>query len=252
MTRYLSIAFAAFSIFLISLFGYALTVGPNDIQKNAVRSKHIKKKSVKTSDIANGAVTAKKLDPSLLKGLGKIAYVAKSGGDYRSPVKAMNKLVDWCGTPSASNRCLMYIAPGTYYLGDKQIVMQEYVSIQGSGQEVTYITSAVVGGFNSTSAVIVGANRAALTDIAVSNTGNGTNNFAIFNDNASPRIERVTATASGRAWDPNSIGVLAPELVAAPGRQVKGHASYEASLNLRNLPQSAKAGNLYACAVRRN
>jgi len=61
MMRYLSIAFAAFSISLISLFSYAMTVGPNDIKTGAVRSKHIKYGQVKSRDIRNGGVRTQDL-----------------------------------------------------------------------------------------------------------------------------------------------------------------------------------------------
>ena len=61
MIRNLTLAFAALCIFLTSMFGYAITVGPGDIKKNAVRSKHIKKNNVKSSDIKNRGVKTKDL-----------------------------------------------------------------------------------------------------------------------------------------------------------------------------------------------
>lgn len=37
----------------------------------------------------------------------KVAFVAQSGGDYTDPVSAMSAVDTWCGTPSASNPCLL-------------------------------------------------------------------------------------------------------------------------------------------------
>ena len=67
MTRFLPVAFAAFALFLVSLFGYAMTVGPNDIQKNAVRSKHIKNGQVKSKDIKNDTVKGKDIRDGTIK-----------------------------------------------------------------------------------------------------------------------------------------------------------------------------------------
>jgi len=129
---------------------------------------------------------------------GNVANVALSGGDYISPVDAMTDVANWCDAPSTTNRCLVKIAPGTYDLGSNQIVMQEWVSIQGSGQKATKIIGAVsTGAPDSTSAVVVGVSNASLTDLSIENTGgSGGIAIAIYNNNASPLIERVTARAS--------------------------------------------------------
>jgi hypothetical protein len=42
----------------------AAQIGPEDIRKNAVRSRHIKDGQVRTTDVRNGAVTASKLAPN--------------------------------------------------------------------------------------------------------------------------------------------------------------------------------------------
>ena len=142
---------------------------------------------------------------------GNVANVALTGGDYTSPVDAMADVANWCGTPSATNQCLVKIAPGADDLGSNQIVMQEWVSIQGSGQEATKITGAVsTGTADATSAVVVGVNNASLTDLTIENTGGGTYSIAIYNITASPRIERVTAIALGDGGYANT-GILNEE-----------------------------------------
>ena len=131
---------------------------------------------------------------------GNVANVALSGGDYISPVDAMADVANWCGTPAETNQCLVKIAPGTYDLGSNNIVMQEWVNIHGSGQEATKITGAVsTANTDATSAVVVGINNTSLADMTIENTGGGGSGgraIAIYNNNASPLIERVTARAS--------------------------------------------------------
>jgi hypothetical protein len=93
---------------------------------------------------------------------------------------------------SVAKPYLIHLGAGVYNLGATKIVMKEWVSIQGSGQEATKITGAV-----TVNGTLMGANNASLMDLTIENTGGGTTSTAIFNSNASPRIERVTSTASG-------------------------------------------------------
>ena len=107
---------------------------------------------------------------------------------------------------------LIHLGPGVYNIGTTGIAMKEWVRIQGSGQESTKITGAVSTGDNAT---VSGRNYTALTDLTIENTGGGTVSTAIFNTTttiAPPRIERVTAIASGGS-DTN-FGVL--NLLSSP------------------------------------
>jgi len=130
---------------------------------------------------------------------GKIAHVAKTGGDYTSPWDALSEVLSWCGHPSPTNRCLVKIAPGTYDLGSKQMRMRSYVRIQGSGQDATIITGGVgAADAVSTASLVTGSDHATLMDLTIENTGTFSKySFAIYNDGASPRIERVTVTVTG-------------------------------------------------------
>jgi hypothetical protein len=95
---------------------------------------------------------------------------------------------------SATKPYLIHLGPGVYDLGATKIVMKEWVSLQGSGQKATKITAAVITGFRAT---VEGINNTALTDLSIENTGGGSSSLAIFNNSASPRIERVGASATG-------------------------------------------------------
>lgn len=76
---------------------------------------------------------------------GKIAVVAKNHGDYTSPVAALNDIASWCGTPSATNPCLLKIMPGVYDLAGGQLNLPPYVNLEGSGENATTISSATTG-----------------------------------------------------------------------------------------------------------
>jgi hypothetical protein len=65
----------------------------------------------------------------------KVAIVAQSGGDYTDPLTAMTDIAAWCGTPSATNPCLVRIMPGIYDLGNNGLEMQPYVDIYVNSQQ---------------------------------------------------------------------------------------------------------------------
>jgi hypothetical protein len=116
----------------------------------------------------------------------------------------IQSIINNIGDASAAKPYVIHLGPGVYDIGTTGIVMKEWVSIQGSGQEATKITGTVsTGAPDATSSILVGANNTSLSDLTVENTGEVTS-IAIFNFNASPLIERVTATGSSLS---NSYGV---------------------------------------------
>lgn len=118
--------------------------------------------------------------------------VSASGGDFTSPVDAMNSITD----ASATNPYVVRIGPGIYDLASTRLVMKQYVNIVGTGDHtiIKGTGSAIQDG------IIKGANNATLRDLTVQNTGVGNYAIAIFNNAASPHIERVTASASGGTY----------------------------------------------------
>ena len=129
---------------------------------------------------------------SKVKFYGNTAIVAQSGGDYTDPVTAMSDYEVWCGTPSASNPCLMQIMPGIYDIGSSSVVMQDYIDIEGSGENITKIL-----GNTGTAGVVIGATNAELRFLSVENKGGSSNAIAIHYENESPKILHVTAKAWG-------------------------------------------------------
>ncbi len=77
---------------------------------------------------------------------GKVAVVAQTGGDYTDPVAALSDIATWCGSPSATNPCLVKIMPGIYGTG---LSMTQYVDIEGSGSNTTSLQGYVNGAPNS-------------------------------------------------------------------------------------------------------
>ena len=78
---------------------------------------------------------------------GKIAVVAKSGGDYSDPVTALNDVGTWCGSPTSINPCLLKIMPGVYNID--VLTMYPYIDIEGSGENVTNIVGSYVSASNA-------------------------------------------------------------------------------------------------------
>lgn len=79
--------------------------------------------------------------PGLSTRIKGVAVVAQSGGDYESPIDAMNNSMSgdaWCSDPSDVNPCLIKIMPGVFAL-DEPLVMKPYIEVEGSGPNVTVL-----------------------------------------------------------------------------------------------------------------
>jgi len=137
------------------------------------------------------------------KPLQNIVTVAKSKGQFTDPVAAMNSITD----ASETNPYLLYIGPGQYTL-TTALVMKPHVNVTGSGEQVTWLMGAISSHvIDETSAIVKGANNAALSNLSVSNTGGGTYSFGIFNIglNLTARLQNVSVYAKGGE---GNIGVM--------------------------------------------
>lgn len=78
--------------------------------------------------------------------------------------------------------------PGVYDIGTNSLVMQAYVDIEGSGENVTKITGTLSPNEGTTYGVVLGASNAEIRFLTVENTGTGTYTDAIYNSNgAAPK-----------------------------------------------------------------
>jgi len=102
---------------------------------------------------------------------------------------------------SATNPYLLKIEPGVYDLGNNGLTMQPYVDIEGSGENVTTITSTHSSTVNDeTSATVIGASDAELRFLTVENQGGSDISIAIYSYFfVSPDLTNITASASGGA-----------------------------------------------------
>ncbi len=128
---------------------------------------------------------------------GRTVVVATSGGDYTSPITAMNSRASWCSAPSVSSPCLLKIMPGTYDLAGGTLTMQQYIDIEGSGELATIITSAVGTESLPPTATVAGASNAEIRFLAIRNTGSNLYGAGMVNSNSSPRMKHVSIAASG-------------------------------------------------------
>jgi hypothetical protein len=125
--------------------------------------------------------------------LTNIITVAKANGDYSDPVAAVNSISD----ASANNPYLVVVAPGVYTI-NQALVMKEHVDIVGSGENVTKIRGLrSTPDIDSSSAIILGANNSTLSSLTVENTGGTAYSIGVYNNDVSPTVSNVTATASG-------------------------------------------------------
>jgi len=110
--------------------------------------------------------------------------------------KAGNLLIaalDGITDNSATSPYLVKIEPGVYDLGSRSLVMKPHVDVEGSGELVTTLTSAVPTGLGT----VVGADNSELRYVRVKNTGGGQQSVALFSESTSPRFTHVTAVSSG-------------------------------------------------------
>lgn len=122
--------------------------------------------------------------------LKNVVTVAKKGGDFTDPIAAVNSISD----ASSSNPYVVIIAPGIYTLA-AGLQMKEYVDIAGAGKDVTVLEIALSSSTVATSAMLLGANNATVSDMTLNNTGGADPaSIGIFNNNTSPTIRNVKLT----------------------------------------------------------
>jgi hypothetical protein len=100
---------------------------------------------------------------------------------------------------SPTNPYLIKIEPGLYALANQAFLMKPYVDVEGSGELLTAISYA-----GSSFGAIRGADNTELRLLTVRYEGIRGNGVAIYNENVSPRITRVTAR-SENLMNPSAI-----------------------------------------------
>ena len=118
--------------------------------------------------------------------------VAKSGGDYTTVQAAIDSIIG----ATAVNPYLVWVAPGTY---NETVSMKPHVHLQGAGQGVTVITSAISTLWPPTRATLKLASDTSLRDLTLVNNGVGSRNLAMLATTGVARaiVTNVTALAEG-------------------------------------------------------
>jgi hypothetical protein len=105
---------------------------------------------------------------------------------------ALNGITD----ANADKPALLKIEPGVYDLGTATLQMKPYIDIEGSGEGVTRLLGARRADMNA--GAINGADNAELRLLSITvASGTGACAIAILNSNASPHITQVTARSDG-------------------------------------------------------
>jgi hypothetical protein len=152
------------------------------------------------------------------KKLINVVTVSVTDTDFTDPLVAVNSITD----ATAENRYLVMIGPGIYTL-TQTLIMKPYVSIAGSSKDATTLTGAIsTATYDSSSAIVSGADNATLRDLTIKNTGGGAVSIAMYNDGSSPVIQDVTLTAAGGkysygVYNNNAFPIMTDVNAAASG-----------------------------------
>jgi hypothetical protein len=106
--------------------------------------------------------------------------------------------------PSATSPWLIHIEPGTYDVQASTVVMQQFVDIEGSGQNSTLIT----GKGSKTSAVVVGADGTELRDLSVRCDAAGTVDGECFTIANGPTVSMMITNVTASSVNTTALGVV--------------------------------------------
>lgn len=124
-----------------------------------------------------------------------VIIVAQSGGDYTSVAAALNSI----SNPSANNRYLVWVAPGTY-TESELVHVRPYIHLRGAGSNVSVVTSARTGTSPNDSAATARLDdNGRISNLTIRNSGSGNFGIGIWS-NAATRasvIENVVVEAIG-------------------------------------------------------
>lgn len=146
-----------------------------------------------SSALAGKADVSHNHDNLYQKKYANVIVVAKSGGDFTSPVDAMNSITD----ASSTNPYLVSIMPGVYNIGLISLQMKPYVDIEGSGENVTKITGNINSGMYG---VVDGASYAEIRFLTIENTGSDTNIGFSINQKTNTKMTNITVNATGHSY----------------------------------------------------
>lgn len=103
------------------------------------------------------------------------------------------------GAPGPADPWLVKVEPGIFDLGGGQLVMRNFVDIEGSGRNSTFILSSIPGTGSTNGTVLVNAGiNAELRDLTVQNMG-ATDGLGIANNSTELKLSRVNIEVDSSA-----------------------------------------------------
>jgi pectin methylesterase-like acyl-CoA thioesterase len=124
-----------------------------------------------------------------------VINVAQSGGDFTSVATALNSI----SNPSADNRYLVWVAPGTY-TETELVHVRPYIHLRGAGPNVTVVNSTRTGAAQGEAAATARLDdNGRISAITIRNSGTGTFGIGIWSSDATRTtlIDNVVAEAVG-------------------------------------------------------
>ncbi len=122
--------------------------------------------------------------------------VGSNAANGAALMQAYQSIID--DSPGPTNRYLLKIEPGVYYIGSTRLSMIDSVDIEGSGEDITFITGD--GMFNENAGTVIGASNAEIRNLTIENIDTEVGlpyNIAFYNnDGASPTLTHVTLVAT--------------------------------------------------------
>lgn len=135
-------------------------------------------------------------------------YFVGSGGNPTENGTALVAAVAALPAATESAQILVYLEPGTYDLGSNSLILLDWISLEGAGQTLTVVTSAVDGDY----ATINMGMDSVLRGMTVLNTSTGTYSYALKADHRSQILD-VTAVSEGNASRCRGISSVGDDLV---------------------------------------
>jgi len=189
------------------------TTGQDTWRGSGIKTDHIQNGAITSTKIRNYAITPYKIAPNAIypphisagavtpdkvSFYNNVVIVAPAGGDFASPVDAVNSIVD----ASETNPYLVKIMPGVYEIGSQSVQMKPYVDIEGSGQNVTKIRGNIAV---ETAGVVNASSDAELRFLTVENNGTGTWSIGVRIQDAAPKLTHVNVEVTGAST--NAAGI---------------------------------------------
>ncbi len=202
---------------------------------NGIKTGHIVDAAVTTAKIANGAVTDAKIsgpisvgklpvgttsttvaagnhthDAAYSKKYANVVVVAKSGGDFTSPIAAINSITD----AAANKPYLIKVMPGVYDLGTASLVMKPYVYLEGSGDSSVIESAIVNADGHCINATLVMANNSTVKNIRIVNDGFGNTSgllAAVAFNNVKSTLEAASVFAGSATNDSSHVYAICSE-----------------------------------------